>query len=235
MLYAFHLSCLQPADASDWHGGVQRPCKGHQLTDEAIRGRLPHGAPRGNPRLRDREHRHQGYRDGRCARAHPPMRAARLPTRSSSKTGACSSRCTGSCPTWSSTSRPRRTSMTCAGAIWCREAGADRVTLSRELSVAEIKCISQVGIDLEIFAHGSICSPIPASACSRALHARGRSANRGMCAQPCRLPYELLDESGRVIPTPGRERALCRATTAPPRCFPSSSTPVRAPSSSRAA
>ena len=95
------------------------------------------------------------------------------------------------------------------GAIWCREAGADRVTLSRELSVAEIKHISQVGIDLEIFAHGSICFSYSGVCLLSSFACAGRSANRGMCAQPCRLPYELLDESGRVIPTPGRERALC--------------------------
>ena len=43
------------------------------------------------------------------------------------------------------------------GAIWCREAGADRVTLSRELSVPEIATIAEAGIDLEVFSHGSIC------------------------------------------------------------------------------
>ena len=41
----------------------------------------------------------------------------------------------------------------------------------------------------------------------------GRSANRGMCAQPCRLPYELIDENGRSLSPAGRERALCPRDT----------------------
>ncbi|MDM8301009.1 U32 family peptidase [Collinsella tanakaei] len=95
------------------------------------------------------------------------------------------------------------------GAIWCREAGADRVTLSRELSVPEIATIAEAGIDLEVFSHGSICFSYSGVCLLSSFACAGRSANRGMCAQPCRLPYELLDENGEVIPTPGRERALC--------------------------
>ena len=41
----------------------------------------------------------------------------------------------------------------------------------------------------------------------------GRSANRGMCAQPCRLPYELIDENGRSLSPAGRGRALCPRDT----------------------
>ena len=41
----------------------------------------------------------------------------------------------------------------------------------------------------------------------------GRSGNRGMCAQPCRLPYELIDENGRALSPAGRERALCPRDT----------------------
>ena len=41
----------------------------------------------------------------------------------------------------------------------------------------------------------------------------GRSANRGMCAQPCRLPYELIDENGHSLSPAGRERALCPRDT----------------------
>ncbi len=92
---------------------------------------------------------------------------------------------------------------------WCREAGADRVTLSRELSIPEIAAISQAGVDLEVFAHGSICFSYSGVCLLSSFACAGRSANRGMCAQPCRLPYELLDENDAPIPTPGRERALC--------------------------
>ena len=99
------------------------------------------------------------------------------------------------------------------GAAWCREQGADRVTLSRELSVAEIADISKAGIELEVFAHGAICFCYSGLCTLSSFTSGGRSANRGMCAQPCRLPYELVDENGRVLNGLGRERALCPRDT----------------------
>ena len=99
------------------------------------------------------------------------------------------------------------------GTAWCRDAGADRVTLSRELSVSEIATISNVGIDLEVFAHGAICFCY-SGVCLLSSFARSRrSANRGMCAQPCRLPYDLVDEKGRVLSPANRERPLCPRDT----------------------
>ena len=97
------------------------------------------------------------------------------------------------------------------GAAWCRAEGAERVTLSRELTVAEIGEISRAcpDLDLEVFAHGAICFSYSGVCLLSSFCCAGRSANRGMCAQPCRLPYELLDEQGRTISAPGRERALC--------------------------
>lgn len=99
------------------------------------------------------------------------------------------------------------------GAVWCREQGADRVTLSRELSIDEIAAISEVGIELEVFSHGAICFCYSGVCLLSSFTSRGRSANRGMCAQPCRLPYELIDETGRSWSGPGRERALCPRDT----------------------
>ena len=96
---------------------------------------------------------------------------------------------------------------------WCRDAGADRVTLSRELSVSEIAAISRVGIDLEVFAHGAICFCYSGVCLLSSFARAGRSANRGMCAQPCRLPYELVDERGRVLSPADRERPLCPRDT----------------------
>lgn len=96
---------------------------------------------------------------------------------------------------------------------WCRDNGADRVTLSRELSVDEIATISTVDIDLEVFAHGAICFCYSGVCLLSSFTSKGRSANRGMCAQPCRLPYELIDETGRSYTGPGRERALCPRDT----------------------
>lgn len=100
------------------------------------------------------------------------------------------------------------------GAAWCKDAGADRVTLSRELSIDEIATIHDaVDIELEVFSHGAICFCYSGVCLLSSFTSRGRSANRGMCAQPCRLPYELIDETGRSWSKPGRERALCPRDT----------------------
>lgn len=100
------------------------------------------------------------------------------------------------------------------GTAWCKEAGADRVTLSRELSIGEIAIIHDaVDIELEVFSHGAICFCYSGVCLLSSFTSRGRSANRGMCAQPCRLPYELIDETGRSWSKPGRERALCPRDT----------------------
>ncbi len=99
------------------------------------------------------------------------------------------------------------------GTAWCRDAGADRVTLSRELSVDEIARISAVGVELEVFAHGAICFCYSGVCLLSSFARAGRSANRGMCAQPCRLPYELIDAHGRVLSPAGRERPLCPRDT----------------------
>lgn len=100
------------------------------------------------------------------------------------------------------------------GTAWCKEAGADRVTLSRELSIDEIATIHDaVDIELEVFSHGAICFCYSGVCLLSSFTSRGRSANRGMCAQPCRLPYELIDERGRSWSKPGRERALCPRDT----------------------
>ena len=100
------------------------------------------------------------------------------------------------------------------GTAWCKEAGADRVTLSRELSIDEIAIIHDaVDIEPEVFSHGAICFCYSGVCLLSSFTSRGRSANRGMCAQPCRLPYELIDETGRSWSKPGRERALCPRDT----------------------
>lgn len=91
---------------------------------------------------------------------------------------------------------------------WCGELGVARVTLSRELSLAEIETIAHTGVELECFCHGAICICY-SGICHMSSCAGNRSANRGACAQPCRLPYELVDEQGRVLSTPERGRPLC--------------------------
>ena len=89
------------------------------------------------------------------------------------------------------------------GVAWCRDVwGVDRVTLSRELSLEEISRISREGVELECFGHGALCFCY-SGVCLMSSLAGGRSANRGLCAQPCRLPYDLVDEDGRVMEIPG--------------------------------
>ena len=89
------------------------------------------------------------------------------------------------------------------GVAWCRDVwGVDRVTLSRELSLAEISCIAEEGVELECFGHGALCFCY-SGVCLMSSMNGGRSANRGLCAQPCRLPYDLVDEKGEVLEIPG--------------------------------
>ncbi len=95
------------------------------------------------------------------------------------------------------------------GVAWCRDAfHVGRVTLSRELSVPEIARISQEGVELEGFGHGALCFCY-SGVCQLSSQGGARSANRGLCAQPCRLPYDLVDESGDSLLGIDRVRPLC--------------------------
>src|SRR3954466_10485719 len=70
--------------------------------------------------------------------------------------------------------------------------GASRVTLARELSLAEVRAIrEQTDCELEIFVHGALCVAYSGQ-CFSSEAWGGRSANRGQCAQACRLPYDLI-------------------------------------------
>jgi putative protease len=77
--------------------------------------------------------------------------------------------------------------------------GIARVNLARELSLDDIrKIIAETGCDLEMFVHGALCVAYSGQ-CFSSEAWGGRSANRGQCAQACRLPYELLVD-GRIEP-----------------------------------
>ncbi|MFO0981663.1 MAG: DUF3656 domain-containing protein [Planctomycetota bacterium] len=72
------------------------------------------------------------------------------------------------------------------------ELGVERVILARELSLAEIKKIrGQTAMPLEVFVHGALCVAYSGQ-CLTSEALGGRSANRGQCAQACRLPYQLV-------------------------------------------
>ena len=81
--------------------------------------------------------------------------------------------------------------------------GVSRVTLAREVSVEEIAgFVSATKVEIESFVHGALCMCYSGQCLMSSLIGR-RSANRGLCAQPCRLPYELLDGAGSPLATPG--------------------------------
>jgi putative protease len=93
--------------------------------------------------------------------------------------------------------------------------GAQRVTLARELSLEEVAAIyEKTKADLEIFVHGALCVAYSGQ-CFSSEAWGGRSANRGQCAQACRLPYEMLVDGdvkpladARYLLSPGDLSAL---------------------------
>ncbi|MGA2181679.1 MAG: DUF3656 domain-containing protein [Bryobacteraceae bacterium] len=87
-----------------------------------------------------------------------------------------------------------------AGVDLARQFGASRVTLARELSLAQVRAIrAESDGELEIFVHGALCVAYSGQ-CFSSEAWGGRSANRGQCAQACRLPYELIvDEEPRPL------------------------------------
>lgn len=84
-------------------------------------------------------------------------------------------------------------------AKFLQSAGFSQIVVARELSLSEIKAISNaVSVPLEGFAHGALCVSYSGQ-CYLSQATTGRSANRGQCSQPCRLPYTLIDEDGNTI------------------------------------
>ena len=83
---------------------------------------------------------------------------------------------------------------------WLRSLGFRRVVLARELSVDEIREIHRQvpDVELEVFVHGALCVSYSGQ-CYASQYCFGRSANRGACAQFCRLPFDLVDSNGQVI------------------------------------
>ncbi|MEW6181903.1 MAG: DUF3656 domain-containing protein [Bacillota bacterium] len=89
------------------------------------------------------------------------------------------------------------------GAALVKKAGVKRLILARELSLKEIELIKkETGIETEVFVHGALCVCYSGQ-CLMSSFIGGRSGNRGLCAQPCRLPYVLTDEGGKTLVEPG--------------------------------
>ena len=80
------------------------------------------------------------------------------------------------------------------------DVGFPRVVLARELSLQQISEIHKANkeTELEVFVHGALCVSYSGQ-CYASQHCFGRSANRGACAQFCRLPFDLVDADGNTI------------------------------------
>ena len=83
---------------------------------------------------------------------------------------------------------------------WLRSLGFTRVVLARELSLEEIRHIHErvPDVELEVFVHGALCVSY-SGLCYASERCFGRSANRGACAQFCRMKFDLIDADGREI------------------------------------
>jgi putative protease len=89
-----------------------------------------------------------------------------------------------------------------AGVDFCRALGCNLVVLARECSIAEIEKIQQaaapgLAMPLEVFVHGALCVAYSGQ-CLTSESLGGRSANRGECAQACRMPYDLISDGAQV-------------------------------------
>lgn len=95
------------------------------------------------------------------------------------------------------------TQMTLTGALgakYLKSLGATRIVTSRELSLTEIRAIKDsIDIEIESFVHGAMCYCYSGQ-CLFSGILGGRSGNRGRCAQPCRLPYDVYENGKQLNP-----------------------------------
>ncbi len=108
------------------------------------------------------------------------------------------------------------------GAEFLKRRGAARIVTARELSLGEIRAIyEQTGVEIESFIHGALCYCYSGQ-CLMSSMLGGRSGNRGRCAQPCRLAYQVLDEKENVLHRqekyPLSPKDLCTVTLLPKLC-----------------
>lgn len=84
------------------------------------------------------------------------------------------------------------------GVNFFKQLGLKRVVVARENSLDEIKEMVKTGVEIEAFVHGALCVSYSGQ-CFMSQMIGKRSANRGMCAQPCRLPYELYKNNQKIM------------------------------------
>jgi len=93
-----------------------------------------------------------------------------------------------------------------AGVEFARDLGCSLVVLARECSVRDIEQIARGPLPLEVFVHGALCVAYSGQ-CLTSEALGGRSANRGECAQACRMPYDLICD-GQPVPLGDRRYLL---------------------------
>ncbi len=108
------------------------------------------------------------------------------------------------------------------GARFLQKQGAARIVTARELSLPEIRRIyDETGVEIESFIHGALCYCYSGQCLMSSLFG-GRSGNRGRCAQPCRLSYQVTDETGKVYHRkekyPLSPKDLCAVELLPQLC-----------------
>lgn len=83
--------------------------------------------------------------------------------------------------------------------LFLKSQGFKRVVLARELNLREIQAITKTcDIEIETFIHGALCYSYSGQ-CLMSSLIGGRSGNRGRCAQPCRMKYQLASEEGKIL------------------------------------
>lgn len=89
------------------------------------------------------------------------------------------------------------------GVRFAARAGICRVVPARELTLQAWRSVSSQGVETEAFIHGALCMCYSGQ-CLMSSMIGGRSGNRGRCAQPCRMAYDVIDERGNTLPFPSR-------------------------------
>ncbi len=92
------------------------------------------------------------------------------------------------CPDMPLHASTQMTLHTPCGADAARELGFSRIVAARELSLGELRALCNRGVEVEAFAHGALCMSVSGQ-CYLSAMIGGRSANRGLCAGACRLPF----------------------------------------------
>jgi len=77
------------------------------------------------------------------------------------------------------------------GVVLAKELGFSRVVVSREMSREQLEEVANLGIEIEAFVHGALCMSVSGQ-CYMSAMIGSRSANRGLCAQACRLPFSAV-------------------------------------------